>query len=264
MTPPDPLDAILPIVRVGEVDSTMTLARHAAESGNLVDTPDARGVMFIARSQSGGVGRHGRAWHSPPGGLWATIAWPIGGGDGDAQATIEGLATRVGVACLNTVRVTLANHRHTATVTLKWPNDILINGRKVCGSLSQVLPRGAGAVLLVGVGVNTNNDPADLPHDLRRSPTSLAHEVGQPINLPRLERELRAALHRAVTSRGIDALTLAGARQSLHGVGESVGVILPGGERLTGRLTGLTEDGRPVLDLGGGEPFVVPTGADLA
>ncbi|MCA9283529.1 MAG: hypothetical protein KDA30_16015, partial [Phycisphaerales bacterium] len=115
----DPLDRVLPIEHVGDIDSTTSIARKAVESGNL---HSGSGVMIVAHSQATGKGRFGREWHSPPGGLWTTIAWPI---DGDPQSFIKGLALRVGVACLLTIRHTLSHYGHSPKVNLKWPNDIL-------------------------------------------------------------------------------------------------------------------------------------------
>lgn len=264
-TPPpragfDPLDRVLPIEHVGDVPSTTLLARQAVESGKI---HSGFGVMIVAHSQSVGKGRFGREWYSPPGGLWTTLAVAI---DGDTRSFLEGLSLRVGVACLETVRRTLAHYGHGAQVTLKWPNDILINEKKVCGNICQIIHQAGRAYLLIGVGMNVNNNPDDLPEDLRRPATSLSHEIRQPVDLPRLERELRANLHRAATSRGPDIHITAAARECLHGMGRTLEVRLPTGEFRRGIVRGISNDGRLELECASnpGEIFLTPPGADLA
>ncbi|MCA9282521.1 MAG: biotin--[acetyl-CoA-carboxylase] ligase [Phycisphaeraceae bacterium] len=259
----DPLDRVLPIEHVGDIDSTMSLAKEAVESGNLRERGADSGVMYVARSQSTGRGRFAREWYSPPGGLWTTIAWPIGAGDGGLQSFIKGLALRVGVACLLTVRNTLSHHGHGPRINLKWPNDILINEKKVCGNICQIIQQAGRAYLLIGVGMNANNNPAELPEDLRRPATSLSNEIKQPVDMTRLERELRANLHHAATTRGADDQTIAVARQALHGIGRTIEIHLPTGDFKRGTLKGLSEDGRLELDCHG-TTFIAPLGSDLA
>lgn len=256
----DPLDRVLPIEHVGDVPSTMLLARQAVEAGRV---HSGSGVMIVAHSQSVGKGRFGRAWYSPPGGLWTTLAIVI---DGDPRPFLEGLSLRIGMACLETVRRTLAHYGHGANVALKWPNDVLINEQKVCGNICQVIHQAGRTYLLIGVGMNVNNNPDDLPEDLRRPATSLSREVRQPVDLPRLERELRANLYRAATSRGPDIHVTAAARECLHGLGRTLEVHLPSGEFRRGIVRGISDDGRLELECASnpGEIFLTPHGADLA
>ena len=82
-------------IKLDTIDSTNRYARAEVESGRL----SADGAtVFVAARQTGGVGRFGRAWASPLGGLWYTLAWPVVGD------VLDGLGLRVGVACVEFVR----------------------------------------------------------------------------------------------------------------------------------------------------------------
>src|SRR5438552_3232297 len=89
--------------RLDEVDSTNSHARRM-----IIERPrpceSAR--IFVARTQTAGRGRLGRAWASPEGGLWCTFLWPLPCGDargGNPHASLDGLGLRVGVACTRAI-----------------------------------------------------------------------------------------------------------------------------------------------------------------
>lgn len=124
-----------------EVETTMALARARAASGA------PTGTSVIAERQTGGRGRRGRDWFSPPGGLYAsTILWPRAN---VAPGTLVTASLMAGVATWATVRQ-LGGH----TAWLKWPNDIWAEGRKLAGILCELDTTGQGPVVLVGIGIN--------------------------------------------------------------------------------------------------------------
>lgn len=173
------------VIRLGTIDSTSLLARReveraaAAEPGSVqADDP----VVYVAREQTGGVGQQGRRWWSPKGGAWFTLVVRV------PRRPDPTLALRVGAIVAARVREELARAGVADAgkrVTVKPPNDVLIDGRKVAGILIEVLPvalaaagRGrAGFAVLVGVGVNVANRSADAPAELRGLVTSLAEQV---------------------------------------------------------------------------------------
>jgi len=172
------------VIRLGTVDSTSLLARRdlaraAAEPGAaLAEGP----VLYVAREQTGGVGQQGRRWWSPPGGAWFTL---VTRAERRPEPT---LALRVGAIVAARVREELARAgvaRADRRVTVKPPNDVLIEGRKVAGILIEVIPvvpgaegrDGGGFALLVGVGANVGNLSRDAPAELRGRVTSLAEQV---------------------------------------------------------------------------------------
>ena len=125
----------------GSVPSVMDLAHEAAESGA------ERSLWVIADEQTAGRGRAGRAWHSPPGaGIWmAMILQPKRAPEGGTLAIRAGLA----------VREALAAARPPLAIRLKWPNDLVVAGRKLGGILCEA--RWTGNTLgwiIAGIGIN--------------------------------------------------------------------------------------------------------------
>jgi len=136
-----------------EIDSTNT---YALEHGD-------DGTVFVADRQTAGRGRLGRAWHSAPGlGLWFTVALT-----GEA---IEGLS----FAAALSVRDAIASLAPGAPLKIKWPNDVLCAGRKICGILVE---HRAGRTAL-GIGLNVRHQREDFPEELRAKAGSLATEIG--------------------------------------------------------------------------------------
>ncbi len=262
----------IPIVRFERIDSTSLYARRLVES----PTPPTSPMLLIADEQTGGVGRFLRPWASPRGGLWCTLVFPLATSAAPAAA-LEGLGLKIGVACLHTVMGAVADADgggggvpeppHHIDVRLKWPNDVLINGRKVLGVLSEIVHTAASsrAYALVGVGINANLDEADLPPMLRESATTLRAVLGRDTDLAALADELARRLSGTLAGsgvRGLDGATLAAARKHLARIGEQVHVTLPDRTTVSGTLTGLNDEGRPILSTPGGT-VVLPPGADL-
>jgi len=251
----DDLDVQIPIERLDDVDSTNRYARRAIEAGEVGDHPR----MIVATRQTSGQGRFGRPWSSPEGGLWCTLIWPI---TLDPQRVIEGLALRVGLACAHAVEHVLAAHGHGDDVELKWPNDVLIEGRKVLGVLIEIVERSGRPYALVGVGVNADFPGRDLPDELQGSSTTLRDVIGGPVNLERLVRDLRVRLRDALMEEGLSEEQLNDVRNHLAGVGHHAEVTLGSGARKSGELLGVDDRGRLRLRTGEGE-YTAPAGAAI-
>jgi len=103
------------------------------------------GTWLRAEMQTGGKGRSGRAWISPPGNLYASTVIHLGAGDPAAQT----LALAIGLAVHEHVIGSLMVADH-AAVSLKWPNDVLVHGAKVAG----ILLERCGDAIVVGIGIN--------------------------------------------------------------------------------------------------------------
>jgi BirA family transcriptional regulator, biotin operon repressor / biotin---[acetyl-CoA-carboxylase] ligase len=244
------------LAQFDELDSTSLHARRLLAAGEV--RAEAGPVLFQATRQTGGVGRFGRAWASPVGGLWCTLLVPLERGRVDL---LDGLGLRVGVACLRAVRSAMAGSGREAEVRLKWPNDVLIGGKKVLGVLSEGVP-GRGALwVMIGVGVNANFGAGELPPGLRRAPTTLRDELGRDVDLNELRRELCDGLLGALASED-NAAALETARGALHGLGEPAWLRLPGGLEMSGTLVGLSDEGVPVLRGADGE-VAAPPGSEL-
>jgi len=150
------------ILRVGCVTSTQDAARAHAESGA------GAGTVIVADTQSEGRGRKGRGWDSPPGGLYMTALL-------DAGSHANLLPLVAGVVIAEAIRDGFG-----VEAMLKWPNDVLIGGRKVGGVLVDADWSGdRRGVILLGVGVNLNNA---IPKLLEEA-TSLSEEAGEEIDV---------------------------------------------------------------------------------
>lgn len=152
------------------VESTNTELARLAEEG----APS--GAAVLAEEQTGGRGRLGRAWHSPAGGgLWMSVLLR-------ADLPPERLAP---LSVAVSVSVTEALRGHTGLdVRVKWPNDILVGGKKLGGVLVESTAEvGSGTTAaVVGIGLNVNVTEGGLPPELRGIATSLREALGRDVS----------------------------------------------------------------------------------
>lgn len=259
--PSGPAPKDIPIVRLKRIDSTSLLARREARRGRLCDHP----MVFIAERQVAGVGRFGRRWESPAGGVWMTLVLPAGE-DVRAGPGLASLGLRIGVACRRAIAGAVGDAG--LDVRLKWPNDVLIDGKKVSGVLTEIVrtesgSRGSGWYLLIGVGVNANVHVTDLAPEVQASATSLREALGRDVSLEELVASLLVHLPPAALAPGLSAQVLGEARANLFGVGLSQQISLADGTRITGVLRGLDDSGAPVFEVEG-RPWTPPPGAAVS
>ncbi|ETT34269.1 MULTISPECIES: biotin--[acetyl-CoA-carboxylase] ligase [Paenibacillus] len=145
----------------------------------LAEQGQAEGAVVIAEEQTGGRGRFGRQWFSPPGkGIWMSVLLRP---DLPLQHTPQ-LTLLTGVAVCRAVRACSG-----ADAGIKWPNDVLIDGRKVCGILLEsTVEDHEVRYCIAGIGVDVNFDPEDYPEDLTTIATSLKMETGQSVDRTKL------------------------------------------------------------------------------
>ena len=150
-----------------EIDSTNEEARRLAANGE-------RGPVWItAGHQTAGRGRRGRKWESPTGNLAATLLLS----PGKPASECAQLSFVSALAVLDTI----ASFTPDAEVKVKWPNDVLANGRKIAGILLESASQGADPVFLaIGIGMNLKTHPSDTEFPA----TSLA-SLGLAAPLPR-------------------------------------------------------------------------------
>ena len=143
----------------------------AEDNGQVI----ASGFLVIADRLSASQGRFHRLWHAPPGGLWGCLSLA----NTMLSASRALLPLAVGVAAAETVQMFAS-----ASVSLRWVNDVLLRGRKMAGFLieSFFTPRYREEFDLIGLAFNLNN--RNFPAELRASATSLAADLGQEISLP--------------------------------------------------------------------------------
>lgn len=129
------------------------------------------GAVVIARHQTAGRGRHGRDWISAPGdSLVFSLLWRFA-----PRTSPTGLSLAVGLAVANALAKVGAGN--TAPVQLKWPNDLLVGGRKLGGILVELVP-GAPHAAVIGIGLNLRL-PATLPAELQERSAAL-HGIADP------------------------------------------------------------------------------------
>ncbi|KUK85754.1 MAG: Biotin--(Acetyl-COA-carboxylase) synthetase [candidate division TA06 bacterium 34_109] len=141
------------------------------------------GTIIIAEQQNAGKGRLGKKWFSPPGGIWLSlILYPK---LTPSYMPIITLMTAIVVAKIISALIP------TIKVQIKWPNDVLIDGKKVCGILTEmsVVAKNIGWVI-VGIGINVNNNLSEFPEDIQRNSISLKAVTGKEIPRRKLVQHL--------------------------------------------------------------------------
>lgn len=153
----------------GQVSSTNDVAFSLARSGS------PEGTLVIAEEQTRGKGRLGRAWHSPPGlGLWFSIILR------PEIAAYESATVSLGVAL---AVAGVLRDAYGIDARIKWPNDVLVGRRKICGILTEAEFRGGNVeFVVVGAGINVLHEATDFPGELRTIATSIAMESGAEVN----------------------------------------------------------------------------------
>lgn len=233
--------------RLESAASTNDIARALA-----LDGAD-HGTAVLAREQTRGRGTKGRAWHSPAGlGLYVSyvVRGPEGGGVPSPHLLplVAGLAASDALAAEGGVEA-----------RLKWPNDLVHDGRKIGGILSEAVSGGlGGGFAVVGVGLNVGHAPEDFPADLR----ALASSVRMAGGAATVEG-LFGGLCRALDSwynalaRGEKGRIVAAAGSRLAFPPGSTVRIAAAAGTFTAVVRGLDPEGRLVADRGGAAGTVV-------
>jgi BirA family biotin operon repressor/biotin-[acetyl-CoA-carboxylase] ligase len=155
------------LLHLDTVDSTNLEAMRRFQAGEL-------GPLWIwADQQTAGRGRLGRLWQSPPGNLYATLLW-------QDQAP-QSAASQIGFVAALAVHDAVIGLRPDSELKLKWPNDLLMNGGKLCGLLCETL-QASPLVLTVGFGINLASAPVGLSYKT----ASLGEDVPASLMLERL------------------------------------------------------------------------------
>jgi BirA family biotin operon repressor/biotin-[acetyl-CoA-carboxylase] ligase len=158
-----------------EVDSTNEVAKKLAMSG----APE--GTVVIAESQRRGRGRRGKKWISPLGGAWMSIILR----PNTPPLNAPQLTFTAGVAAAKTMK-----EEYGLEVGIKWPNDILIENKKVCGILTEISTEiDVIDYIITGIGIDANIDLNSLPPELRDTTTSIKSELSQDISRMKLVRK---------------------------------------------------------------------------
>ena len=219
-----------PIYAFGRVGSTMEIAHELAAQ----DAPE--GTLVWAGRQERGRGRLGRTWESPEGGLYCSLILR----PKRAATEIPQLSLVTGLAVAEAVREVTGLYP-----SIRWPNDLLIQGLKVCG----ILVEAKGGAVVVGIGVNVAAKPKNLPEEA----TSLAAAGASDSDVQRLLGVLcnrLSAWYDVWTAQGFHPIREA-LRPWMGHFGQPVHVTA-GTTRFEGTATDLDESGRLVVRLDSG------------
>lgn len=199
------------------------------------------GAVVFAESQTQGRGRLGRKWASPVRkGLWFSVLLRP---DLQPQA-----ATQLTVASASAVRNAIEEQTR-LRAEIKWPNDILISGKKVAGILTELSAElDRIKYVLVGIGVDVNLNPGDFPAEVRSQATSLKIELGKPVARAELAVAILRELDRqyARVMAGEFGAVASDWEQHCSTIGQRL-VIRIGERRFCGRAESLGEDGALLL-----------------
>ena len=161
-----------------ELDSTQDFAN------SLPNIESVHGTIVIAKKQNMGKGRIGRRWISPKGGLWMSIIFR-------PEFSVNNV---IFIQFMGAVAIAEAIMQVTKIrCTLKWPNDVLIDEKKVCGILIDVNLQGTNKVIVMGIGLNANIVASLINDDLTDNSikaTSLSKEYGNEVDLAHLTKAI--------------------------------------------------------------------------
>ncbi len=230
-----------------EVESTNDVAKDLAIRG----APE--GTIVVAEVQMRGRGRLDRGWFSPPGGIWISLILRPSMSPADIPK----------ITLMTSVAVAKAISEVTGLgVKIKWPNDILLDGKKVAGILTEM---GAEAdrlnFVVVGIGINANVDIDIFPPDIEPHATSVKRALGENVDRLKLLRCLLERLERKYIR--LQEGKFKGILNEWKGLcttlGSQVKISTVDGE-IQGKATGVDEHGALILKLASGKTKTIYAG----
>lgn len=245
------------VLHFEQLDSTNAWLRKMAAGG----VPE--GTVIWADRQTAGRGRHGRAWYSTGNwGLWFSMVlrptFP------SQNAGWLSIAAGVGVAS-SLHRLSGLGPESAVRPELKWPNDVLLGGRKVCGILCETSISGSALDwAVVGIGLNRLVPPEGFPEDIRLTAAALEEFVLES-DMPSAQELVSSILagvygaYRRLSDGGADALRLQAEALMGSMLGKEVSCATPAGT-LSGIAMGLDSHGALVLRDARGVEFSVNAG----
>ncbi len=235
------------ILRFDSLDSTNTAALEQAKCGA------DEGLCVVAEQQTAGRGRHGRVWISPKnaGLYFSVILRPR------LENVFFPLLTLMSAIAVFDVLIELCN----LSPDIKWANDILINGKKICGILAEMTETKTGTAVVVGIGINL--EPANFPPEIASIATSVEQEINQKINVETLLEHLTAKLAHFYqilqSDGGAEQIRSEWARRSSYFEGKNVRVKFAT-ETIYGTTCGIEANGALRVKTADGEIKIVYAG----
>ena len=199
------------------------------------------GTVIIAEKQKKGIGRFGREWFSPKGGVYVSVVLkpkisPI---DASKMTLIAGIAVAKVIRKLG------------LDAKLKWPNDVLIHGKKVCGILTSISTKeGMIDYIIVGIGINVNIDISTFPKELQKGATSLKEEFKKEVSMEKIIEDMlyEIEINYETFKKGNIAYLLNEWKRLSNTIGKKVKIKMRT-EVIEGEAVALTIEGQLVMKL---------------
>ena len=226
------------VIRYENVVSTNETLRELAQQGI------GHGTVVTSIVQTGGKGRLGRTWESPEGGLWMSVLLELDDGFDISRSGLISLLAGSSVA-------TAIIMEYELDAGVKWPNDILIEGRKISGILSELFQIEGKRYVVLGIGVNVNNSVRE-GYDFSDGSTSISEEFGKKVKLEVLENTILEELDfrlELLANSEFDKI-LEDWRNLSETLGRHVHVITPGSE-VRGIAKDIDGTGSLLMDMDG-------------
>ena len=230
-----------------ETDSTNNQARRLAETGA------PHGTLVVADCQTAGKGRRGRSWVSPHGtGIWMSVLLrptfsPV---YASMLTLLAGMAVVKGVRCATGL-----------VPMIKWPNDAVLNEKKICGILTEMSTEDdVIRYVVTGIGINVNTE--EFPPELAKTATSLKLELGENVKRSRIIAAVMEALEEYYEVF-VKTCDMSGLKEAYDGMlankGRQVCVLDPRGE-YRGTALGIDEKGSLLVEREDGSVTAVISG----
>jgi BirA family biotin operon repressor/biotin-[acetyl-CoA-carboxylase] ligase len=201
--------------------------------------------VLVSRVQSKGRGRRSNKWFSPVGGLWMSIPIP----DIPLRRNISILNITCGISCLEACKKTIeSTGMECRNLLLRWPNDIILDGKKLGGLLIEVKSEGESRrTIILGIGINVNLDT--FPSNLKDQAISLYSYYGRRFSRKRLLVSILEGLEdmvHQIKENGTDTYVMKWKEYSLE-LGRIVKITTGKGEIKGGKAVGIGKDGELVI-----------------
>jgi len=239
-------EAILNESFIQHVEYHPTLESTNLLAVELRDELSARSpAVVLTDEQTAGRGRGANAWWSAAGAMTFSVVLNADQhGPPPECRPLVALAT--GLAVRSLIQELLPDHQ----VQTKWPNDVLVADRKICGILTEQHATPTGNTLIIGIGVNVNNSMAAAPVEVQQRATSAYDLSGSSYDLTNTLNRLLHQLERSLINLQQDQTSVVAEFGRHHRLtGQLVTIETPTGP-LTGRCTGMANDGALQLKVG--------------
>ncbi len=219
-----------------EVTSTNTVARFLSVNGV------ENGTVVISEKQTNARGRSGKAWESPLGGVWLSII--LTPNVDHSKLPLITLAT--GVAVAKTLeKIGVENPE------IKWPNDIMIGGKKVCGILTEAIAKfNTIENVIIGVGIDSNLNIEDFPEELQEGTTTLSLELQEKVSETELIKTFLEEFEEIIElfNNGGHEDILKEWRKRSYSIGKIVEVREPFNKNYDGYVVGIGKEGALIVE----------------